>query len=331
MTRLLSLIFVVCLSFPTFADSASITNPVAPSGQDPWVIEKDGSYYYIYSTQGKVWVNKAAGIVEAVQYNGKPVWKPESGKAWSRDLWAPELFWIDGHWYIYVAADDCENKNHRMYVLKSKTQDALGEFELVGKVTAPSDKWAIDGTVLQHQDKLYFIWSGWEGDINVAQNIYIAEMRSPTEISSKRVLLSRPELEWELHGNPLINEGPEVLKNPQGDVFIIYSASGSWTDHYALGQLRLTGENPMEPENWQKHPDAVFSSSETVFGPGHASFITGDDDGKNWIIYHSAKKKGAGWDRDVNVKSFGWKENGAPDFGIPVTKGQQIDGLSTAH
>ena len=29
-----------------------------------------------------------------------------------------ELHYLDGAWYVYVAMDDGNNKNHRMYVLK---------------------------------------------------------------------------------------------------------------------------------------------------------------------------------------------------------------------
>ena len=84
----------------------TITNPVAPVGHDPWVIQDDGVYYYCYSHRGRIWVSRSQTIQEAVQFEGQQVWRPEPGQAYSRELWAPELHQLGGWWYIYVAADD---------------------------------------------------------------------------------------------------------------------------------------------------------------------------------------------------------------------------------
>lgn len=71
------------------------------------------------------------------------VWRPEQGTAYSQELWAPELHYIDGAWYIYVAADDGNNANHRMYVLKSTSGDPTKAFEFVGKISDSTDKWLL--------------------------------------------------------------------------------------------------------------------------------------------------------------------------------------------
>lgn len=91
------------------------------------------------------------------------------------------------------------------------------------------DYWAIDGTVLQYGNgKLYFIWSGWpEIDSGFPQNLYIAEMCDPLTICSRRVLIKTVDYSWERNGAELI-EGPQILHNA-GRVFVVYSASGSWT------------------------------------------------------------------------------------------------------
>lgn len=303
--------------------SLTIVNPVAPNGHDPWVIQKDGMYYYLYSTAGSIWLNSDSKLQDAVQFEGQKIWTPPINTEYSEEIWAPEIFYIDGHWYVYFAADDGDNLNHRMFVLKSETDDPFSEYTFVGKITDSTNKWAIDGTILQHEDSLYFIWSGWEGDENIQQNLYIAKMSSPTEIYSNRMLISQPEYDWEKVGTPLVNEGPQVLQN-NNDIFIIYSASGSWTDNYALGQLKLIGNDPLNPDAWEKNDQSVFSSTNKVFSPGHASFTKSPDGTEDWIVYHAAKFQGAGWDRDVNMKPFVWKGNGVPDFGEPVEKGLKI-------
>ncbi|MHC4517712.1 MAG: glycoside hydrolase family 43 protein [Planctomycetota bacterium] len=301
----------------------SITNPVAPDGHDPWVIRSNATYYYCYSHRGRIWINQGPTIQEAVQFEGKPVWRPERGRPYSRDLWAPELHRLAGKWYIYVAADDGKNENHRMYVLQARTDDPGGPFDLKGKITDATDKWAIDATVLEHQGRLYFVWSGWEGDVNTQQNLYIAPMKGPLSIDGPRSLISQPEYDWEKIGRPLVNEGPQVLTH-EDDVFIIYSASGSWTDDYCLGQLKLVSDDPLDPNAWEKKKTPVFGATATVFGPGHACFTQSPDGTEDWIVYHAARRQGAGWDRNTRMQRFTWDTEGNPCFGHPVSENIEI-------
>lgn len=304
--------------------TAYFTNPVVEDGADPWVIQHNGYYYYCFSDNGRIYISRSGHLQDIGNAVPAPVWTPEEGKEYSKELWAPELHNINGKWYIYVAADNGDNYNHRIYVLEGSSQDPQSAFSLKARLRAPTDKWAIDGTVLTMDDgSLYFIWSGWQGDENVAQNIYIAPMSNPWTITGERVLISRPELPWELHGRPLINEGPEILRH-NGRIFIIYSASGSWTDDYCLGELDYGGGGVMKKESWHKKTSPVFKSTENVFGPGHASFTKSPDGKEDWIVYHAAKKKGSGWDRNVRIQKFSWNNDGSPDFGSPVAEGVKI-------
>jgi GH43 family beta-xylosidase len=76
----------------TAAGQATLTNPIAPTGNDPWIVRDGGLYYYCYySWRGRICVNWARTIQEAVQFTGTAVWRPERGQAYSRELWAPEL------------------------------------------------------------------------------------------------------------------------------------------------------------------------------------------------------------------------------------------------
>jgi GH43 family beta-xylosidase len=323
-SRLLWILFFVgCIGLQVLGAEGVLQNPIAGDGQDPWVIQKDGYYYSCYSRDG-VWVNRGKTLAEAVQRGGKLVWKPERGQAYSRSLWAPELHFIEGKWTIYVAADDGDNHHHRMYVLESKTADALGEYDFKGKISEASNKWAIDGTVLEQAGQMCFIWSGWAGDVNGQQNLYIARMSDAKTIAGERVLLSEPTLDWERHGRPLINEGPQVLKGPSGRVFLVYSASGSWTDQYCLGMLELTGDDPMVAGGWVKSKQAVFEGTEDVISPGHASFTKSADGREDWIVYHTAKYKGAKWNREIHMKRFSWDAAGWPNFGVPLGKGVEF-------
>ncbi len=287
-------------------------NPVLGSGADPWVIRDGDKYYYCYSGGNGVCVNEIESLDKITADGGTKVYTAPEGTMYSAEYWAPELHKIDGKWYIYVAADDGDNYNHRMYVLECTGDDPTDEYVMKGKITDSTDKWAIDGTVLQYKGECYFIWSGWEGDVNVAQNIYIAHMSDPWTIDSERVELSRPEFRWEkLGGTPSINEGPVALVSPSGErVYIIYSASGSWSDYYRLGALTFSGEGDiLDAANWTKSPDSLFEMTDDVFGPGHCSFTTAAD-GSTWIVYHANLVSGSGWGgRSVWTQQVEWKDD----------------------
>ena len=206
-----------------------------------------------------------------------------------------------------------------------------------GKLADASDKWAIDGSVFEHKNQLYAVWSGWEGDTNGRQDIYIARMSNPWTIEGERVRLSKPEYAWETVGdikdwrtsdNPPhvdVNEGPQVLQRP-GKVFLIYSASGCWTDSYALGMMTADADsNLLDAASWVKSPQPVFQQSPAAraYGTGHNSFFKSPDGSEDWILYHANSKpsQGCGSFRQPRAQRFTWKADGTPDFGTPVAAG----------
>lgn len=305
-------------------EAKTFTNPILDNGADPWVTSKEGTYYYTHTTGNsiRIWKSQTLSSLSNAEY--KDVWFPPISGPNSSNIWAPELHYLKGKWFIYYAADDGQNENHRMFVLESETDDPLGTYIDRGMMDT-SGRWAIDGTPLQKEDgTLYFIWSGWEGTVNVSQHLYIAPMSNPYTISGKPVEISRPTYDWELVGNPTINEGPQVLMH-KDQIFVIYSASGSWTDDYCLGMLSTQMKSDLlNPASWKKHDKAVFSKTDQVFGPGHNSFAKSPDGKEDWILYHGAKTQGSGWNRNVRMQPFGWNSDGSPNFGTPIAEGVPI-------
>src|SRR4051794_8472609 len=242
--RILFLIFLFA-SFLSYSQK-TFTNPLLPSGADPWCIYKNGYYYYTNSTGKNITLWKTKNIAYLSTAEKKIVWTPPDTGAYSKEIWAPELHYFQQKWYLYFAADSGNNNDHRLYVLENASADPLqGKWIMKGKLTTPQDKWSIDGSAMEYKRKLYLIWSGWKGDKNGEQDIYIARMKNPWTVEGKRTLVSRPQYDWELNGdlhdanNPAhvnVNEGPEFLIH-HNKIFLIYSASGCWTDYYALGML----------------------------------------------------------------------------------------------
>lgn len=314
---------------PTYTYT-TFKNPVAPSGGDPWVIldEETGKYYYCYSGGNGVCVNEIASLDKITTEGGTKVYTAPAGTMYSSEYWAPELHKINGKWYIYVAADDGDNYHHRMYALECTGNVPTDPYEMKGKITDSTDKWAIDGTVLQLDGECYFVWSGWEGDENVAQNIYIAHMSNPWTIDSERTLLSEPSEKWErMGGRPWINEGPAALVK-DGTVHIIYSGSGSWSDFYCLGKLTYRGGDVLDAASWTKSEETIFEKTDKVFGPGHCSF-TKTPDGTTWIVYHANLVSGSGWGgRSLWIQPITW-DGDEPVLGAPIDADteQQIPSL----
>jgi GH43 family beta-xylosidase len=148
---------------------------ISQYGADPWVIKHPTNnwYYATKSTQVDVVIWRSRYLTTLDIAESKIVWTPNNTTA-CRDIWAPELHLIQQKWYIYFAATTCDGNNarHRMFVLENDNEDPFqGEFQFRGQLTDATNKWAIDGTVFEHpvMNELYFIWSGWEGDVDGRQ------------------------------------------------------------------------------------------------------------------------------------------------------------------
>jgi GH43 family beta-xylosidase/uncharacterized protein YjdB len=305
-------------------------NPIVPvSGHagsaDPSVVYRDGYYYYVKSDKdASIIVAKAKRLQDIGTAPRVTVYTPPSGTMYSKEIWAPEIQYINGKWYIYFAADDGKNENHRMYVLEGNSQDPQGSYTFKGKITDPSDMWAIDGMAFQKEDgSLYFVWSGWRNaNDGMPQRTYIAPMSNPWTISGPRVEISSPTEGWE----GTIQEGHEVIIK-DGTISIVYSANGSWMDDYVLGQLTNTDGDVLNPSSWIKKSTPIFVKNPEggVYGPGHHGFTKSPDGKEDWIVYHAFKNSNGGWaNRSVRAQKFTWNEDGTPNLGTPVAYGAEL-------
>jgi len=310
------------------AERREFHNPLLPSGADPWVTSRNGFYYVMVTTGRNLTIRKTRDITDLEHAEKKVVWTPPATGPYSRDIWAPELHFLAGKWYIYFAADSGSNETHRIWVLENGADDPLtGEWTMKGKLADPSDRWAIDATVFENRGKMFAAWSGWPGDKDGEQDIYIARLANPWTVEGSRSLLSTPQYPWEKHGDlpgrhVNVNEGPEALIHGK-NVFLVYSASGCWTNDYALGMLRASASADLtKPSSWKKSEEPVFTESPAAhaFGPGHNGFFKSPDGKQDWIIYHAnlGGNEGCGPKRAPRAQRFRWKTDGTPDFGSPL-------------
>ncbi|MGI5459104.1 family 43 glycosylhydrolase [Streptomyces sp. CA-249302] len=318
------------------ADGRPYTNPLKSSkGADPWLEYYDGNYYLVTTTfTGILGMRKSPTLAGLATAPNVQVWSDTTSTR-NTNIWAPEIHFVDGHWYLYYSAGQsgvacCDSQ--RTHVLESAGTDPLGPYTykntLTGSNLSPSG-WLIDASVLQTGGKLYLVGSGFVN--GSAQSLVIAPMSNPYTLSSSTFsVISSPTLSWETSGGA-VNEGPEPLYH-DGRTFLTYSASFCGTADYKLGQLELTGSDPLSASSWTKKSTPVFQRSDAggVYGPGHNGFFTSPDGTENWIVYHanSSSSGGCGNGRTTRAQKFTWNADGTPDFGTPVALGSTLPGPS---
>ena len=270
--------------------------------RDPFILKYNDKYYHCFTEDCLSVSISCADTIEGLENaQSKVVFIPDK-EEYSKELWAPELHIIDNKCYIYVACDNGNNYNHRMYVLENNSSNPFDIYHMHGKITDETDCWAIDGNVIEFNNELFYFWSGWDSDRNVRQNIYVAKMKDPYTLSSERVMISTAEHDWEkigstpedTEGKPYINEGPFAFCY-NNNLYLAYSASGSWSTGYCIAFLKLFGNNPLDSTKWFKFDEPVLSSNDIVKGAGHCSIIF--EKNKILVFFH-------GW--DINCDDIRW-------------------------
>ena len=291
-------------------------NPLLPApSQDPWVTRHDGLYLALNTDGQRIFLRLSTNVFDLFQRAPLTVWcAPEHGPD-SKHLWAPELHRVNDRWFIYYAADNGRNRNHRLWLLGSASDDPAGPYRSHGMIET-GGTWAIDATLLKSDTGQFLLWSGWSGADKGPQNLYIAPLRDPLTLAGPRVLLTRPDQPWEHRGGASICEGPAVLWHGT-TTCVVYSASASWTVHSCLGLLIHRGGSYLDPDAWAK-TGPVFQRTAETWGLGHCSLVSEAPE-RGLICYHAKTRRTHGWrDRNVRAQPFTWSSSGLPEFGIPT-------------
>jgi GH43 family beta-xylosidase len=302
--------------------AADFTNPVLPSGPDPWVA-RDGRTYYLMVTRGdRLTIRKTQDITRVADAPEVTVWTAPPAGPKARSIWAPELHRIGGKWFIYhtAAPSESDDNLHRgIFVLENDGPDPTkGRWIDRGRVNTQHS--AIDATVFFHRNKGYFVYSRQLGSESW---LVIAPLRNPWTLGGPEVVISKPDRDWERHIYP-INEAPEFLLGPKGDLFLTYSASACTSDEYAVGLLSAKpGANLLDPRAWAKAPAPVLAKDPGpgvgVFGPGHNGFFTSPDGKQHWVVFHAnpGPSQGCTSGRGTWIAPFSFQADGRPLFTPP--------------
>lgn len=313
------------------SDDLRWTNPLVPQRADPHVTLVDGQYYLIATVPEYDRVElRRAGTLEGLRTaEAQVIWRRHESGPMSWHIWAPEMHRLDGRWYVHFAAGKAEKIwEIRMWVLECADDDPLtGAWVEKGRVETTWDTFSLDATVFEHRGVRYLAWAQKDPEIRGNTNLYLAKMDTPWSITGTPVLLTKPEHPWE-QVRYWVNEGPAVLIR-HGRVFMTYSASATDAS-YCLGLLTADEDaNLLDPKSWTKSPEPVFVSSEanSQFGPGHNSFTTSLDGKTDIMVYHARTYRDIvgdplrNPDRHTRAQVVRWRDDGTPDFGVPVRDG----------
>ena len=304
----------------------------------PWILQRADPYVYRH-TDGKYYFTASlpdydgialrrsdtlAGLETAEEVR---IWNLHESGIMSFHIWAPELHYLDGNWYVYFAGS---NKDDiwalRPYVLECKDEDPLtGTWTEKGMMQAAEDDpfsftdFSLDGTVFENRGERYYVWAEKVSVGKKISNLYIARMESPWKLKTAQVLLATPCYDWERIGF-WVNEGPFAIHR-NGKVFITYSASETGVD-YCVGLLSADEDaDLLDPGSWTKSRQPVLRSdaSRQIYGPGHNCF-TKDEQGRDIMVYHARTETEIVGDplynpnRHAMLMQVQWGEDGRPVF-----------------
>lgn len=304
----------------------------------PWILQRadpyiyrhnDGMYYFTASVPEYDGIilrrsETIAGLKEAKEVM---VWKRHETGIMSKHIWAPEIHYLDGKWYIYYAGGEIDDIwKIRPYILECEGQDPINDKWIErGKIQRADDDefsfeaFSLDATILENKGRRYYIWAEKVGVGKQISNLYIAEMENPCKLKTVQVLLTTPDYDWERVGF-WVNEGPAIIKHDD-KIYLTYSASETGVS-YCIGMLTANADaDLLDPLSWKKERYPVLSTDEVleIYGPGHNSF-TVDEEGNDIMVYHARKEKEIVGDplynpnRHTMLMKIAWDSQGKPIF-----------------
>ncbi|HEX6358361.1 family 43 glycosylhydrolase [Actinophytocola sp.] len=327
------------VSAPATAASAAepraavqFTNPLIRQRADAQIFKHTDGFYYLTATvpaYDRIVLRRATTLAGLATAPETTIWTKHATGPMGAHIWAPEIHFIDGRWYVYFAAGNAEDVwRIRMYVLESASANPLtGTWTERGRLVTPWETFSLDASTFVHNGTRYLVWAQQPPGSNVNSSVYIARMSNPWTITGTPTLLTTPTYDWETRGFR-VNEGPAVIQR-NGRVFLTYSASA--TDaNYCLGMLTASASsNLLNASSWTKSSQPVFTSNAATsqYGPGHNQFTTSEDGQSDIFVYHARNYRDISGDplndpnRATRLQKLYWNADGTPNFGIPVPDG----------
>jgi GH43 family beta-xylosidase len=312
-------------------DNSGKNTPIVEQRADPFIYKHTDGYYYFTGSVPSydcIEIRKSKTIKGLKNAETFKVWYKHETGPMSQHIWAPEIHYLDGKWYVYFAGSEVDDIwKLRPYVIECKGQDPLKDewIELGQMQAADGDNktfidFSLDATIFENKGKSYFCWAEKTGGQFAASNLYLAEMESPIKLKTTQFMLTTPDYDWE-RVDFWVNEGPAVLKN-NGKIYITFSASATGAC-YCMGMMEADEESDLLDRNsWKKsrYPVLETDYDKKIFGPGHNCFTIAEDDKTPLCVYHARDYEKIVGDplydpnRHARIMEVKFSEDGKPVF-----------------
>jgi beta-xylosidase len=334
----------------------TFNNPVSVEFGDPYILKASNEMYYMVGTGGLKDGFKMYSSADLKEWKDEGrIYQGNTEDSWNTaNFWAPELYEIDGKFYLLFSADWRENpsnelENFRIGVAVCDTPNGTYT-DLINRPIFDPGYPIIDGNLHFENDKVYLYYSrccyknpvesevaDWARKQGLFEEIeeswvYGVEMKPDfSGIVGEPKLLLRPPLtmddqqaEWESRSvtsgevNRRWTEGSFIFKE-KDTYYMMYSANFFGGKNYAVGYA--TSNSPLGPFKKADNNPVLQKNVEQggiVTGTGHNS-ITLTPDGKGMLCVYHGRTSETGRNRVVFIDPMEITDDGTLVVHGPTT------------
>ncbi len=324
MKRFLTPIICALLVIPVFAQK-TYKNPVYGSDfPDPTVQRAPDGTFYAYATGCKA--KKSTDLVKWSDVPGvisRPTWNDSVKADGSKDsysLWAADVSYVDGKYVCYYASALWGNGSRTG--IGVAVGDTPTKFTDKGKVFRSTEigvKNSIDPCYVEEFDKKYLVWGSFNDICIVELTDDALAVKNFTPINNPQ-----PNGSWKRHKGVTklaggAFEGAMIYK--RGQYYYLFCSVGSCCEGEKstyktvvgrstklLGPYTSKGGGDMKNDNYT----TIISGNDRWKGPGHNSEIITDDNGDDWLLYHSYDRNNNFDGRLMLLDKITWSKDGWP-------------------
>jgi beta-xylosidase len=205
-------------------------------------------------------------------FNELPSWVAGS-------CWAPELFYLNGTYYVYYTAK--RKSDNVSCIGVATTKDIKAGFQDHG-ILIEWGKEAIDAFVFKDDDgKLYITWKAYGLDDNRPVEILASEL-SPDGLSltGEHFSLTRHDKGWKGDGD----EGQSIIKR-NGYYYLLYSVGGC-CDNKCTYRVRVARSRDLKSGDWEQCLTPFLEGGGLWKCSGHGTPVQ-TPDGRYFYLYHA--------------------------------------------
>ena len=135
-------------------------SPLVYQRADPFVYLHTDGYYYFTGTMPQydcIEIRRAKTLNGLLTADSEVVWKKHTTGEMGSHIWAPELHYIDGVWYIYFTAGDAKDVwEIRPYLLMCEDENPMtGKWIEKGRIDVGVESFSLDMTTFIHKGEQY--------------------------------------------------------------------------------------------------------------------------------------------------------------------------------